>query len=255
MKPLIGITSNRTTDPSRQANQGLALSDQTIQHVADDYVKAIERAGGIPVIIPVYEQSGNYSKLLRSLDGLLFTGGSDIDPSYYNAKRSDKIGAVDAGRDRHELALIGEALRSTTIPVLAICRGCQLLNVAGGGTLYQDLPSEREGSANHSYAGLSPKHEAVQQVTIEKETKLHAIVGTDRLAVNSFHHQAAKTVGPQFSVTATADDGTIEGIEMKGDRFVLGVQWHPELMHDTDAAAAALFEAFVGRSAASVRAV
>ncbi|MGZ9586726.1 gamma-glutamyl-gamma-aminobutyrate hydrolase family protein [Paenibacillus marinisediminis] len=234
MRPLIGIAANCSARP-----------DSLIQELDDDYVKAIEQAGGTPVMLPVTERPEYLYPLIERLDGLLLTGGSDVDPSYYGEQPSDKLGAVNAVRDAHEFAVVKKVLQDTDMPILAICRGCQLLNVAGGGKLYQDLPSERPDSDRHGYAHASPKHVAVHTVFLLQGSRLMDIYGEDAIPVNSFHHQAVKETGPDFSVSAVAQDGIIEGIERNGDRFVVGVQWHPEMMHRHDDRSAGLFRAFV----------
>lgn len=245
MKPIIGITVNCTVNPDKHMNKGLALADQTIQYVADDYVKAVERAGGSPVLIPIIEDIESITPLLGMLKGIIFTGGSDIDPSFYNEAPSERLGEVKLPRDKYEINLAKKVLQETTIPYLGICRGSQLLNVACGGTLYQDIGSERAEVEEHSYFGRSPKHVSVHTTRIKEGSKLHQIVQSVELHINSFHHQAVKDVGQGLEVIATALDGTVEAIEMSGDRFVLAVQWHPEMMAETNTDAAHLFKHFI----------
>ncbi|MFT9849349.1 gamma-glutamyl-gamma-aminobutyrate hydrolase family protein [Aneurinibacillus sp. REN35] len=245
MRPTIGISINCTINPDQILNKGLALGDQRLQYVSDDYVKAIERAGGSPVLLPVIEETVHFLPVLKALDGILFTGGSDINPTYYGESHSQELGKVNVSRDTHEIALIRAVLEETDLPVLGICRGCQLMAVGGGGSLYQDLATEQPHTIRHDYSGGTPKHIAVQTATIREGSRLHTICQTSKVPINSFHHQAVKTLGKGFEVIATAEDDTIEAIELQGERFVVGVQWHPELMHESDEYAKALFKAFV----------
>lgn len=246
MKPIIGITVNCTVNPDKLMNKGLALADQTIQYVADDYVKAVERAGGSPVLIPITTDVESITPILNMLDGIIFTGGSDIDPSFYNEAPSEKLGEVKLPRDTHEINLAKKVILETNLPYLGICRGSQLLNVACGGTLYQDLGSERADVEEHSYFERSPKHVSVHTAQIKERSRLHQIVQCDVLDINSFHHQAVKDVGQGLKIVATAPDGTVEAVEMSGERFVLAVQWHPEMMSEVDTHSMNLFKHFIG---------
>ncbi len=247
MRPIIGITVNCTETPDAIVNKGLALSDQTIQYVADDYVKAIERAGGTPILIPITLEIESIMPMLSVLDGILFTGGSDIDPTYYNEEHSEHLEEVKQIRDAHELALANKILQETTLPYLGICRGAQLLNVACGGSLYQDLRSHKPGTEEHSFFGRSPKHVSTHTITIADDSKLHHILAQSELAVNSFHHQAIHQLGDGLVAIANAPDGTIEAIELQGERMVLAVQWHPEMMAEQESSAAMIFKQFVDR--------
>ncbi len=245
MKPIIGITVNCTVHPDRLLNNGLALTDQTIQYVADDYIKAVERAGGSPILIPITTDVESVAPILHILDGIIFTGGSDIDPHYYHEAPSEQLGEVKRIRDTHEMNLAKKVLQKTNLPYLGICRGSQLLNVVCDGTLYQDLRSERADADEHSYFGRSPKHVPIHTALIKEGSKLHQIVQKNELGVNSFHHQAVKKLGTDLEVSATAPDGTIEAIEMRGERFVLALQWHPEMMAESDTSSANLFSQFI----------
>lgn len=245
MKPIVGITVNATDEASIARGQRLALSDQTVQYVADDYVRAIEQAGAVPILIPIMTNVDNMSPLLSILDGIVFTGGSDIDPEYYDEVPKPQLGEVRTHRDAHEVALMKKVIAETTIPVLGICRGAQLLNVAKGGSLYQDITTQRPTAEEHSYFGRSPKHVPVHTVTIAPDSKLHQFVGQPELHVNSFHHQSLKDIGRDLLVVATAPDGTVEAIEHEGERSIVAVQWHPEMMAEHDGNSANLFHHFV----------
>ena len=170
---------------------------------------------------------------LAGIGGLLLTGGGDVDPARYGATPHEKLEEVDPARDEFEIALIAAA-RSRDLPIFAICRGVQVLNVAGGGTLVQDIPSEVTGALNHSLVvPPHPPYELAHEVWVEKDSLLaklmgERLVGSDTCDVNSRHHQAVKTVASGYRVSATAPDGVIEAIEDPAARFCLGVQWHPE---------------------------
>lgn len=244
MKPIIGICANYSPDEQIGVKSGLGLPGQEWQVLADDYIKAIERAGGTPLILPITKDIDSLSRALDMLDGILFSGGSDIDPRYYHEWPGQGLGTIDPERDRHEFALANKVLREMDIPVLGICRGCQLLNVATGGSLYQDLQLDRPEGLFHTHK-IAPKYYPVHPVSMQPGSKLHSIFGTESIGVNSFNHQAIKQVGEGFQVTMTAPDGLVEGIELEGERFVVAVQWHPEMMIDHDPHYLALFEAFV----------
>ena len=179
------------------------------------------------------------AQALAELDGLLLPGGDDIGAAWYGADHVHPSLRVDAARDRLELALCAAALGSG-VPVLGICRGIQVLNVAAGGTLWQDIPDLRPGSCVHAHAG-GFRHSRLHTVRPLPGTRLGALLGGEPLAVNSIHHQAVRAVAPGFRVAARAPDGVVEAIEIPGEAFALGVQWHPELLWAEEPAQAALF--------------
>jgi putative glutamine amidotransferase len=190
-----------------------------------DYVRALERAGGLPVVLPPTRPE-DAEALVARLDALLLSGGSDVDPRHYGAARHARLGVVQPERDAFELALTHAALAQDR-PLLAICRGHQVLNVARGGTLIQDIPSEVLNGANHD--PVAERWEDAHEVSIQRGSRLHAILGRERVAVNSFHHQAVARPGQGLVVSAVASsDQVIEALEDPTRRFVLGVQWHPE---------------------------
>jgi putative glutamine amidotransferase len=243
MKPIIGICANYSTDDQIGTKSGLGLAGQEWQVLADDYIKAVERSGGAPVILPITKRTESILPVLGMLDGILFTGGTDIDPRYYGEWPGKGLGTIDPERDRHEMDLVKTALQEMDLPILGICRGFQLLNVAAGGSLYQDLLDRPEGLYHtQKYA---PKYYPVHPVTVKAGSRLHAMFGDEELWVNSFNHQGLKKVGSGFEVTMAAPDGLPEGIEMPGERFVVAVQWHPEMMIDHDPRYLAIFQAFV----------
>lgn len=244
MKPLIGICANYSFDEDVGLSTGLGMNGQTWQMLADDYVHAIESAGGIPVILPLLSDEETVHSVLEKVDGLLMTGGEDIDPQYYKEMPREGLGYINPKRDRHEFTLLKQALYETKLPILAICRGMQMLNVVAGGNVYQDLVREKVGSIKHNMTGTMRSH-PVHSVVLKKESKLRGIFLTEEIHVNSFNHQAVKEVGEAFQIAATAPDGLIEAIEYEGDRFVCAVQWHPEMMFESDDASFQLFKSFV----------
>jgi putative glutamine amidotransferase len=191
-------------------------------------VTALEAAGLIPVIIPPLSNPDAANAILDSVSGLVLTGGSDVDPALYGEKRHDKVRSIDAGRDRTEAALIQEA-RGRGTPVLAICRGIQILNVALGGTLVQDIPSQCDTTIDHDED--RPRDSRTHDISAEPGSLIARAIGTEQCLVNSFHHQAVKDVAEGMRVTARSPDGVIEGMESTNDDWwVLAVQWHPEEM-------------------------
>jgi len=199
-----------------------------------NYITAIEQCGGIPVILPPISKSTE--ALMSKLDGLLLAGGGDLDPQCFNEDPQYKLNYDHPLRDRFELSLTKAALEQEK-PILGICRGIQVLNVALGGTLYQELHEQVEGALIHQHSSGEPTHE----VKIEQGSLLARLSGKTVIRVNSFHHQAVRTIATEFIVSATANDGIIEAIEAPHHNFVLGVQWHPERMRGQDPAANALF--------------
>jgi putative glutamine amidotransferase len=215
-----------------------------------DYVRSVEKAGGLPLVL-VPGTPSDAPDLLARIHGLLLSGGSDIDASLYGQPAHPKLGPVIRERDLFELALCREALERNQ-PVLAICRGHQVLNVATGGTLIQHIPSQVTGAQEHNCDQRRERWEEAHEVRILPETRLRAILGTDRVAVNSFHHQAIKDLGRGLVVSAlSTHDRVIEGVEAPDRRFTLGVQWHPESFWNREATFQPLFDALV--EAAGVR--
>ncbi len=191
------------------------------------YVDEITNSGGIPFIIPLSSDPKNILEIINVIDGLIFSGGSDIDPKYYGETNSGKSLGISNFRDKCEKEIIRIAIEAD-IPILGICRGMQALNVFCGGSLIQDIPSEFETSLIHN---LIKPDIAFHKVSIEKSSPLSEIMGFGEHVVNSYHHQAVKDVAPEFSVCATAEDGIVEAIYHRNKKFVLGVQWHPERDH------------------------
>lgn len=213
-----------------------------------DYCRSLALAGGAPVLIPLELGEPAWRSIYERIDGLLFPGGVDVDPSYYGEELHPGLGQVDSSLDEAELVLARWAL-ADQMPLLAICRGIQLLNVAAGGSLYQDLPAQFPGALSHACSAPDyPRDHRAHAVHIVPGSRLAAIFGTPELMTNSRHHQAVKDPAPGFAVTARAPDGVIEGIEKADAPFVVGVQWHPESMAAADPQMLALFKAFVAAS-------
>ncbi len=225
--PLIGITVNRDYLQERY-------------WLPAAYVRRVTEAGGAALLLPP-AGAGEQERVLDRLDGLLLSGGGDITPFYFGEEPRAGLGEVDPERDEWEIALTREALRRD-LPLLGICRGLQLLNVAAGGGLIQHLT----GPNTLQHDQKAPRSCASHTVTVAPGTRLAALIGDGVLAVNSFHHQSAAFPAPGFEVSAAAPDGVIEALESAGRRFCLAVQWHPETLDHP--ASAALFQSLVNRS-------
>lgn len=221
--PLIGITCGRSSSGAST--------------LSANYSQAVIRSGGIPVIFPTIADSVTAAALVRSVDGVIFSGGPDVDPSYYGEEHWNETVRVDTLRDISDMLLAKAALASGK-PVMGICRGEQLINVVLGGTLYQDIPSQVDTLIGHAGG-------AFHRIGVEKRSVLYQLFGEDSLTVNSFHHQSVKDVAPGVRVTAYAADGTVEAYEY-GDR-VIAFQFHPEGLARTDEAWLAPFRYFIGQ--------
>jgi len=229
--PLIGITAGN--DPNNELYYILRW----------DYVRSVEAAGGLPVILAP-GGAAQHPGLLERLHGIILSGGLDIDPSRYGEDRHPTVTRTSLERDEFESTLLKEALERG-LPVLAICRGMQMLNVVLGGTLIQDIPSQ-VGTAICHNDPEKPRNTIAHEVAIAPGSRLHQILPLGRIEVNSFHHQAPKQLGKGLVPVAFSDDGVIEAVELAGSQFVLGVQWHPEAFWAHGAPFAPIFEALVG---------
>ena len=194
--------------------------------LAEGYYQSILKAGGTPFIIPCYDNTDALINTLEKLDGILLTGGADINPLFFGEEPVKELHGINPRRDRQEL-LLTRLAADRQIPILGICRGIQTMNAAFGGPLYQDIHSQMEGTRIKHSQELDRSY-ASHTVTIEKDTLLHNLFKTDTIAVNSFHHQAVKEAAPGFRVCARATDGVIEAMESTEYKSMLGVQWHPE---------------------------
>ncbi|MBU3195894.1 gamma-glutamyl-gamma-aminobutyrate hydrolase family protein [Clostridium algidicarnis] len=195
-------------------------------YVNDDYIKSVIKAGGIPVIIPLIKDENDIKEQLEMVDGIIISGGHDVNPLLYGEEPSQKLGGILPKRDDFDINLINLAMEAKK-PILGICRGHQLLNVVNGGSLYQDLSFIEGCYIKHNQASLSniPTH----TIKIKEGTRLREILEEETMC-NSFHHLAIKEVAKGFIASAISKDGIVEAIEYEGEEFVMGVQWHPEMM-------------------------
>jgi putative glutamine amidotransferase len=247
-RPLIGLTTSevRTAQTLRPVPHGEPTPHEVALGVT--YVRAVEAAGGVPIIIPPAGEL-HADTLLACMDGLLLPGGPDIDPSTYGAEEHPRLGPFDPDVDRFELELVRHA-DERELPMLAICRGAQALNVARGGTLIQHLPDLGRG-LNHRQT--EPGTQTTHTVDVEGDSRLAEVVGAGTLDVNTFHHQGIERLGRDLRAVAFAPDGTVEALEAEDRDFCLGVQWHAETLIDREPQIA-LFCALVEAAAESGRA-
>jgi putative glutamine amidotransferase len=233
LKPIIGVTLN---------------FEEGKYNLNSPYIQSIIQAGGIPVGLP-YVGEQDVGEVLGPVDGLLLTGGGDINPLLFGEEPHPKLGSVLTQRDVSEIALTKAALQKK-IPIFGVCRGLQILNVAFGGTIYQDLYSQAP-NRDHllKHAQKSPRDETSHLVHIKEDTKLRKLLQQSRIEVNSFHHQAINRMADDLVVCGMSSDGVIEAIEHPKHSFCIGVQWHPEeLVMVKDVPSRKLFEAFVQAS-------
>ncbi|MCB0047103.1 MAG: gamma-glutamyl-gamma-aminobutyrate hydrolase family protein [Caldilineaceae bacterium] len=243
-RPLIGVPTGREKS---QRFFGLPLY---IMNQA--YLRAIEQMGALPLMIPLQMSAATLRGIFERLDGVLLPGGEDIDPAHYGEARDPMLGPTDRERDRTEMLLTRWALENG-MPILGICRGAQMINVVCGGSLYQDLTTQREDLDKHDY--LPPKYERFRishQVNVAEGSLLAAALGSTH-EVNSMHHQGVKELGNGLRGVATSEDGLIEAVEMPDLPFALGVQWHPEELTRTDALHAGLIYNFLLAAASDWR--
>lgn len=229
-KPLIALTPQHDTENGRV-------------WMRENYMEAVAAAGGIPVILPLADGEEELGRMAEVFDAFLFTGGPDVLPAVFGEETMRGCGAIDPARDAMELALL-QRVCARNKPVLGICRGIQLINVALGGDLYQDIPAQAQGfPVLHSQQ--PPYFAAVHGVTVEPDSPLYAITGERTLAVNSMHHQAVRRLAPSLRCAASAKDGLAECVYMPGKKFFLAVQWHPEYLWKTSVPQQKIMRAFV----------
>ena len=248
-RPLIGVTTSevRRSETVRQTPQG--DPPQHEMALGLKYLRAIEAAGGLPVVLPPLAGDA-LEPLLEHLTGLCLSGGPDLGPESYGQERHPELGPTEDDVDRFELALARIAWRRG-LPLLAICRGAQALNVVRGGSLVQHLPDLDDHSIQHRQD--RPGDELTHEIEIEHGSLLAQVMGGRSASVNSFHHQAVDKLGRGLRVVARAPDGVVEGIEAPGRGYVLGVQWHAECLAELPEQAA-LFESLVAAAGAYSRA-
>ncbi len=230
-KPIIGITTGRD------------IGSLTTIRVPDTYVRAVLRAGGIPLLIPVGTPDSLLNSLRKQLDGILLTGGADVEPARFGGLLHERVYGVDPERDNLEINLVQLATR-TGWPILGICRGIQVINVALGGTLFTHIPDQLPSSLDHEHHPENPYDYLAHPVVIQGGSLLGRIMSVTEVATNSLHHQGIEKLAPGLLPVAWTPDGLVEGVEVSGHPFGLGVQWHPEWMQDY-ALMQAIFRAFI----------
>ncbi len=211
------------------------------------YMDAIRKVGGVAIIFPLVASNEDIEQLCDMCDGFLLTGGDDISPRLYNQPISDKCGTPNPTRDDLERAIFDYALRHDR-PILGICRGIQLINALCGGDLYQDLPSEYKHALddeNRTHQMTPPYDQVWHNVEVINNTPLHNLIAQTTLGVNSYHHQAIKTLAPTLEAMAVAEDGIIEAIYMPSKSFVWAVQWHPEFSFESESSSRQIMKAFI----------
>lgn len=243
MKPLIGITcSYGVISGNSLSSVSTAHMSQEFNQLSNAYVKAVENAGGIPVIIPLYNDIKTIIPLLEVLDGIVLSGGADVSSIMYGQRPSGKLKGITPLRDKQEIEIVNHIIKHRRIPVLGICRGMQILNVAYGGSLYQDL--ESNGFCCH-LLNMYPRNHETHTVILCGVSILSKIFGNKEFGVNSFHHQAIDNIGNGLKVTALSSDNVIEAVEdCQENKFVVGIQWHPEAMDD-DTKQQEIFKVFI----------
>jgi len=243
-RPVIGIAT--------QTLPGVPGERQPCWLMGRSYVEELRKVGGVPWVIPlVPHDEDTLNEIFSRLDGVFITGGVDVDPARYGEPKTPLCGTTDPDRDAVELMLLKYAM-AHELPVLAVCRGIQILNVLGGGTLYQDVTAMVPAALKHDYFPTpdqpSRKYLA-HDITVKAGSKLGAILGDAVVPVNSMHHQAIKDLAPGLAPTAFAPDGIIEGVEGTGEQYVIAVQWHPEELTDTQPGMKRLFTTFIDAAA------
>jgi putative glutamine amidotransferase len=246
--PLIGVTMSTTPDGVPEA----LSATPPRAWLNNAYLRAVQEAGGIPILLPPHLAAAAFETLWPRLDGILLTGGGDVDPGRFGEERHATVADVSESRDRLEIEVTERAVRAGR-PLLAICRGIQVLNVALGGSLYQDIASDTGSTIAHSQK--EPRGRPTHPVKVMGEgTRLGATLGAPEVAVNSMHHQAIKRLGRGLRDVAWAPDGIVEGVELaSASALVLGVQWHPEDLTASDPSARMLFRTLVAAAGSNTR--
>ncbi|MCE2942343.1 MAG: gamma-glutamyl-gamma-aminobutyrate hydrolase family protein [Gemmatimonadota bacterium] len=246
-RPLIAVTT-QTLHAIDGIPEGLPQSVVMNQR----YYYAITLVGAVPLLVPLLDDDEDtLREIFDRVDGVLVPGGVDMDPAAYGEAPHERLGRIDPARDRTELALARWCVEERK-PFLGLCRGAQVLNVATGGSLWQDLDAQYAGAIKHDYFptyGFERDHLA-HEVTVAKGSRLRHAMEVERYHVNSMHHQGLKAIGRGLVATAVAPDGLVEAVELDDDAFVVGVQWHPEVFELTDPHTRHLFKEFVDAAAA-----
>ncbi|MEJ2750254.1 MAG: gamma-glutamyl-gamma-aminobutyrate hydrolase family protein [Anaerolineae bacterium] len=235
-RPLIGLTTYH-----KMADQSPPIE---IIGLMPSYIESIVAAGGLPVLIPLGLGDGELTEILTRVDGILLPGGGDIDPSVYGAEAHETMYGIDPDRDRVEIIVARQAVQRRK-PLLAICRGHQVLNVALGGTLWEDVKAFMPQAIRHDHFRGFPRNYIAHSVTAVPDSQIAHLMGKTVINVNSLHHQGVRDLAPELRATAVSPDGLVEGTEIPGHPFAVSVQWHPEnLIHD-DPAMLSLFKGLV----------
>lgn len=237
-RPIIGLTTYRKN--SRETNLPLFGLMQA-------YVKAVTAGGGIPLLIPLGLSDEDLLTIINRVDGLVLPGGGDIDPDFYEGINHQALRGIDRDRDRVEIFVAQQAAQLEK-PFLAICRGHQILNVALGGTMWEDLASQMPGSIKHDFYLKGQRTDLPHTVELKPGSRLAAIIDRETTPVNSLHHQGVRDIAPDLAVSAVSSDGLVEGLEVAGHPFAVSVQWHPENLVENDPAMLALFESLAAAS-------
>ena len=238
-RPLIGVTTSEVRKAESVTPTPEGEPPRREMALGLTYLRAIEAAGGLPVVIPPLPP-GAVESILAHLDGICLSGGPDVDPGTYGEDSHPELGPTEPDLDLAEL-VVARTADALGLPILAICRGAQVMNIARGGSLHQHVP-ELDGAIGHRQA--DPGEEPTHTATIDPESRLADVLGTDTVEVNSFHHQAVAKLGEGLRAVAWAEDGLVEGIEDPERDFLIGVQWHAETL-DHAPEGAALFRRFV----------
>jgi len=241
MKPIIGITGDYVNTNISDNVSVFGSCGQV--RLMEGYFRGVEESGGIPIVIPPIK-SENIDSLLNRLDGIIFSGGTDIDPKFFKEDPIREMGNIIPVRDEFEIELARRAY-NRDVPVLGICRGVQVINVAMGGSLYQDIYSQIREREVLKHSQLAEVWYGTHKVSIKANTRLMDIFEESSIYVNSFHHQAIKELGENLEISALSPDEIIEGIEGRNHRFFVGVQWHPERMWHKNEIFLKLFKALI----------
>lgn len=228
MKPIIGLF--------------ISIANDGTHTLFKEYIEALEGAGAQPILLPYTEGCENLDRLVEICDGFCFTGGVDVAPCYYGEAMLPECGEIQDRRDSFEMMAIPKVIASGK-PILGICRGAQVINVALGGSLYQDIPSQLSTAIDHRQS--AGRYEPWHFATVTPDTPLAILVGEDKISVNSFHHQAIKRLGDGLRAMATSEDGIIEAAYRDGEQYIRLYQWHPERLIESDRHERAIFTDFV----------
>lgn len=223
-QPLIGLTTARNYNKAGHPRH----------LVVEAYITSVSQAGGIPLLIPLGLPETSYRRMLDHLDGVIFTGGGDVETQRFRGPDHPEVSGVDADRDRVEIFLVAEVVRRG-MPFLGICRGIQVVNVALGGTLYTHLPAQLPGAIQHAYDSDTQRDYLAHTIEVTPDSQLARVMGGIHFQVNSLHHQGVHLLAPPLHATAHAPDGLIEAAEIAGHPFAIAVQWHPECLQAHEA--------------------